>query len=499
MNRTSRLLPIILLCLPALGSAADAASTALLRTALAAQGGEAVLRAVKTVSFESSGYRNMLEQSERPEGPYFVEFLELRELHDHRLPALRRDLTVRASPAGTYTMTTLVAHGVAMQALNGREAPGGSDDPRQAAETLALSPERVLLSALDAADTHVEAAADVHGIPHDTIAFTLDGAPARVYLSRQTHLPSAVAYAGPAARSGYAVFLGDVVQRIEWSAWRLDRSGLRYPMQWDVRLNGLPDRTLTLRALKIDAPADPASTAIPAAVAAAFRPDAPPRDPAAIPLGAARSEIAPGVLLIEGRWNTAIVDQGDGLVVLEAPISSGYSAQVLAEAAARFPGKKVKAVVTTSDSWPHLAGIREYAARGIAIYALDLSEPIVRRTLAAPYAAHPDALQRAPRPPELHLVGARTVIGSGSNRIELYPLRGAVSERQMMAYLPGAKLLYASDPFQRDAGGRYAPAQPVSEVVQAVDRAHLPVERFFMMHLPVTPFADLRKVGGDSD
>jgi len=76
------------------------------------------------------------------------------------------------------------------------------------------------------------------------------------------------------------------------------------------------------------------------------------------------TELAPSVLLIEAIWYVAIVDQGDGLVVIEAPFSSSYSAKVLAEAQARFPSKPVKAVVTTSDSWPHLAGIREYAAHG---------------------------------------------------------------------------------------------------------------------------------------
>lgn len=186
------------------------------------------------------------------------------------------------------------------------------------------------------------------------------------------------------------------MQRTEWSNWRQDRSGLRYPMQWDIRVNGMPDRTLMLRALQVDGPVDPALLVVPEAVAAQFRPDAPPRDVTSIPLGAKRTAIAPGIFLVEGPWNVTIVDQGDGIVILEAPTGSNYSVQVLAEAAARYPGKPVKAVVTTSDSWPHLAGIREYAARGIPIYALDLSETIVRRTLAAPYTVQRNAPRARP-------------------------------------------------------------------------------------------------------
>jgi hypothetical protein len=480
--------------LPAL--AADPASSALLKQALAAQGGEALLRSVKTVAFESAGYRNMLEQSERPEGPYLVEFHELSELHDHAQHALRRQLQVRVPPSDSYTLTTVVAHGVAMQAFGERQMPGSSQDPQLAAEALALSPERALLTALDAPDTHREADTVMNGVPHDVVAFTLDGAQARLYLSQYTHLPTAVDYAGPAARSAYAAYLGDVVQRTSWGFWRLDRSGLRYPMQWDIQINGMPDRALMLRSLKVDLPYDPALMAVPEAVAARFDPQRPPRDPATIPLGAKKTEIAPGILLIEATWNVTIVDQGDGLVVIEAPFSSAYSAKVLADIATRYPGKPVKAVVTTSDSWPHLAGIREYVARGIPVYALDLSEPIVRRTLRASYARDPDTLQRAPRNADLHLVAARTVIGSGPNRIELYPIRGAAAERQMMAWLPGTRLLYGSDPFQRDANG-YNNPQAVSELLQAAAREHLDVDRFFMMHLATpAPFSELRAVKG---
>ena len=49
---------------PAQNSAAD-----LLRSALAAMGGEEKIRALKTLHITMMGHRNLLEQSERPEGP----------------------------------------------------------------------------------------------------------------------------------------------------------------------------------------------------------------------------------------------------------------------------------------------------------------------------------------------------------------------------------------------------------------------------------------------
>ncbi|MCG2585610.1 hypothetical protein [Massilia sp. TS11] len=485
-----------LVALPAL--AADPACSARLKQALAAQGGEDKLRAIRSVSFQASAYRNMLEQSERPEGPYFVSFLETKEQHDHAHHALSRQSAINAPGGQRYTTGLLVADRVAMQSFGARQMPGSARDVRAALEDLALAPERVLLTALDAADTHCEADTILQGVPHRVLAFSFDGAPARIYLNAYTQLPTALDYSGTAAATGYAAYLGDVTTRTLWSFWRLDRNGVRYPMQWDIQLNQLPAQTLMLRELKFDAPADQ-QLAVPSEVAARFKPDAPAPIPDNARLGQEMEEIAPGVLQIRSSWHVAIVEQTEGLVIIEAPISSSYSEQVLAEAARRYPHKPVIAVVTSSDSWPHLAGIRTYAARGIPIYALDLSAPIVQRTLSASYASHPDALQAAPRKADIRLVSAKTVIGSGANRIELYPLRGETSERQLMAYLPERGLLYASDPFQRRADGSYTDPQAVSELLQAVAREHLQVERFFMMHVAPRPFSELQVVPGSAD
>ena len=78
--------------------------------------------------------------------------------------------------------------------------------------------------------------------------------------------------------------------------------------------------------------------------------------------GQAGQELVSGVVLIPGAWNTTLVRQSDGIVVIEAPISSGYSVQAIAEANKRFPGIPIKAVITTSDAWPHIGGVREYVA-----------------------------------------------------------------------------------------------------------------------------------------
>jgi hypothetical protein len=65
---------ILVLVFPCLSHAAsNPSAAALLHQALSAQGGEQKLRALKSVQWEASGYRNELEESERPEGPYITD------------------------------------------------------------------------------------------------------------------------------------------------------------------------------------------------------------------------------------------------------------------------------------------------------------------------------------------------------------------------------------------------------------------------------------------
>jgi hypothetical protein len=116
---------------------------------------------------------------------------------------------------------------------------------------------------------------------------------------------------------------------------------------------------------------------------------------------------------------------------------------------------------------------------------------LLQRFVNAPRTILPDTLAKSPRQPVFHPLSEKLELGSGPNRMEIYPLRGESSERQMMVFFPEHKLLYGSDAFQRLPDGTYFYPQTVSEVVAAVEREHLPVERFFMMHLRVTPWQDL--------
>lgn len=110
-----------------------------------------------------------------------------------------------------------------------------------------------------------------------------------------------------------------------------------------------------------------------------------------------------------------------------------------------------------------------------------------------PYTSRPDKEQKDPRKPQFHLISGKTLLGTDRNRMEIYPIRGETSERQMMVYFPEYHLLYGSDVFQQLPDGSFFYPQAVSELMDAVKRNRLDVQQFFMMHVGPTPWPELAK------
>ena len=82
-------------------------------------------------------------------------------------------------------------------------------------------------------------------------------------------------------------------------------------------------------------------------------------------------------------------------------------------------------------------------------------------------------------------------MGSGTNRMELYPLRGAATERQYTVYFPEHRLLYASDTLVINDDHTLYDPELMNEVAQAVQRENLKVDRVFAMHQGPTPWTDV--------
>ena len=462
-------------------------AAAVLRAAIDAMGGEEVLRAIHRVRLEQHGHTNLLEQSERPEGPWIVQYEQRVVELDFERAVARIAVTASGMPGNPGGESKMVfAEGVALRVFGPeREMP----DPSLAQEfqaQLELSPPRALLTALAAGDLQVAAPTVLQGTPQQVLTFTWRGVPARLVLNAATHLPTAVEWVRADPTSFFFGVWGDVTTRVAWSFWHLERGGLRLPRQLDIEKNGQPWQSSLSVQLELEPVVEPVAISEAAKTAFAAQSARTIQDQA---LGKRVCEIGPGVVQLLNGWNVTLVRQDDGVVVLEAPYSAGYSERVLAEVERRFPGEKVKAVVTASDAWPHLGGVRGYVARGIPVYVLDLNQPILDRLVAAPFEQCPDTLAKHPAKPEWRVVRGKTVIGQGHNVLELHPLRTETGERMLMAWLPELRALYAADLVQPMGKDVFFMPQYLAEVREAVRRENLEVASVFAMHAPLLPWS----------
>jgi hypothetical protein len=192
--------------------------------AIDAQGGEQKLRALQNVQFDARGYRNMLEQSERPEGPYITEFDSIFEIHDQAKHRLFHRLGHKVPPVATPDDVQVLSDRIAMRGSGTNRVAGSDLQAAAADESLSLSPERLLFTASSASDLHVEPDVTLQSVKQRVLSFTYLGTPVRIYLNPYTMLPTAVDSSGAAARSGYWSFLGDVRMRIYYGFWWLAKS-----------------------------------------------------------------------------------------------------------------------------------------------------------------------------------------------------------------------------------------------------------------------------------
>lgn len=467
----------------------------LLHEAIDAMGGRERLESLGVFSWQGIEHRHALEQSERPDGPWLTTYFQIDELRDPANARAVRSTKSRSLLAGSsWNELSLIHDGeVTAMVLGAQMRPYPSSMAAPWIDMLNLAPERVLLTALGAEDLVYAGSTILQGVKHEVVAFNAESGSTRIFLNANTSLPTAVEINHPA----YVDLWGDVPHRTYFSFWFLEENGIRYPRQLDTHIDGVPYSSTTISDITFDTRAPADTFAVSNDVRAmADRMNAA-VDMRSIPLGHPNrepGEIAPGVVELPGRWDVAIVRQNDGLVILEAPISSEYSVQVIEEADRRFPGEPIKAVITTSDAWPHLAGVREYVARGIPVYAHKLNRDILERLVESNYATRPDALELNRRRSEFIWIDGHTWIGDGDNRIDIYPLAGEGSERMLMAHLPAHDLLYASDMLQKMPDGSFFMPQYPSEVVDAARREGLSVERAFAMHLGVTPWDEVLDV-----
>ena len=456
--------------------------------ALNAMGGRERIEAVKRLGLEGIQHTLLVEQSYRQE-PFITAYARTQEKIDFSAQRMliQTHLTwPESDPGQSESDTTLVAGpegGVYRSEKS--DSPASRADIEAAHSALALGPMRLLLTALGAADLRFDTPQRLRSTLHPVLSFTWEGRPVRVLINPFNHLPDAV--------ETVAVFYdhwyqwGDVHQRIYFDNWQTVH-GLRYPTNEVEERNGMPWESRQVLNVDLNPSMDAATFKMDTQLAPKGLQSPGWERPFKAQKGVT---LAPGITLFPGSWNATIVKQDDGVVLLESPLSGTYMTGVIDEAKRQSPGQPLKAVLSTSDSWPHVGGVRQVVALGLPVYILDLNKPLLERLIASPRRVHPDLLAGSPRQPKWRSVSQKVLVGAGPNRMELYPLRGASTERQYMVYFPEHKLLYASDTLALNADGTLYAPELMREVMDAVKRENLEVTTVFAMHQEPVPWTQV--------
>lgn len=453
------------------------------------------LDSVKSMTYETVGHTLLVEQSYRQE-PFIASYERSKGNLDLAGNRIRVESTLtwpESDPGQSESHSTLVAdaEGCVQKSPAAADSKPTPDSPCALSqidwvrETLDLGPLRLLATAQRASDLHFEPPSKLRSTLHSVLAFTWQGTQVRILINSFNHLPDAVETVGQFHDHWYQ--WGDVRRRIYLDNW-VTVQGIRYPTNQIEERNGIDWKSTQFLELKFNVAQTPALFEMDAKVAG---------------LGAKSkgwdrtfdpkhgTDLAPGITFFPGAWNATLVKQDDGVVILEAPISGTYSAGVIAEAKQRYPNVEVKGVMSTSDSWPHVGGVRQAVASKLPVYILDLNQPLLDRMIAAKHDLHPDLLAETPQRPVWRIVSQKTIVGTGPNRAELYPLRGVSTERQYMVFFPEQHLLYASDTLALNDDGTLYDPELMREVVEAVQREGLQVNTVFAMHQAPMPWSNV--------
>jgi hypothetical protein len=455
---------------------------------LNAMGGKEMLESIRNIQLDIAAHTALTEQSPRQE-PFLTSYERSKATIDFAGQRMRVNghlIWPESDPGQAEMDTTVIVtpNGGVNHSPRG-DSPCSLSDIDDLNEELALGPTRLLLTALSARDLHYEAPETLRSTSHAVVGFTWNKVPVRILLNSYNHLPDAVETTQQFRDFWY--YWGDVKQRVYWDNWAYTH-GIEYPTNLITERNGTIWNSTQVLDIQFNVQLDEKNFAMDEKAAQqsmqqkgwdrSFRTDK-------------SAHLADGIDLYAGSWNTTIVQQSDGLVILETPISGTFMQGAFDEAKKKYPQSRIKAVISTSDSWPHVGGIRFDVAGGKPVYILDLNQPLLDRIVAAPHTIAPDALQSSPKHPDWQIVSGKTEVGSGPNRMELYPLRGATTERQYMVYFPQHHLLYASDTLVITPDKTLYDPQMMHEVRQAVEREHLTVDTVYAMHQGPTSWSEV--------
>ena len=207
------------------------------------------------------------------------------------------------------------------------------------------------------------------------------------------------------------------------------------------------------------------------------------------------SKIADGVYFARAySHNSMIVEFPQWLALVEAPYTDAQSQTLVRMLKEQFPDKPIRYAAVTHHHSDHIGGVRGIAATGATILVEKGHAPALLPLIEMHHTHPPDSLEAAKsagtKTGTIEVYETKKVVSDGKQSLELYAFTGSPHvEPMVMAYVPGAKVLFQSDLWFPSTGGTGNPA--AKQLYDSIKALKLDVKTNVGGHGGVGPFAEL--------
>jgi glyoxylase-like metal-dependent hydrolase (beta-lactamase superfamily II) len=458
----------------------------LVERAVEAMGGAQALRDLRTTVIEFTSTNFGLGQEETPQSPPRATLGYGKITTDWQASRRLAEQETRPVTGVIQRTRQVIVDGIGMNDLNGTLTATQPQGVANVLTGMRLQPHRFLLTALEKeAGLRGLTPATFRGERMDGLRYAIGPDTMNLWFDRPTGLVvvSEIVTDDP--------ILGDRRTLTWYTRWQ--GRPVKLPWQVDTEVNGRLLSHNNVTSLRENESVDAALFAIPDSIKSRATP-APATPPPPPTITVTLVELAPGVWRAEGgTHHSLVVDQGNRLLVVEAPQNARRMNAVLDTLRARFPNKPVGQVVNTHHHWDHAGGLRAALARGIPVVTHARNAAFVRGIASARKTVAPDALSRRGGDPRITLVTDLLTVGTGDSRVGLVTIPSVHAEGILAAYVPSARILFVSDVLS--PGPTLSPVGS-AEVVALARARGLTIERVAGGHGGVANWADVEQAAG---
>jgi glyoxylase-like metal-dependent hydrolase (beta-lactamase superfamily II) len=400
-----------------------------LQKAVDALGGEEALDGLRALSIEATGTSSVIDEGFEPGGPS-VGMSEYQvaidiDIHGDKMRLSYERESAIMIPGLKNTFSEIVAGDVGY--ILGNElifgaspdyvgAPMSSSRWASVRKQQRLSNPHLLLRGLAERDVKDAGVEDVNGRPHHLLVLP---DPRGIHdITLRIDAETGVIAGLSTTESDY--LRGDVALSVSYDRWE-PAGGLAVPRSVSITLEGQPVSVEERTSVQVDAEIPADRFAFPPGESGYFNEaeahhgeqngqhhqrfvaigtapffDAPNTTIAATEIGQGS-----GIHHLTGAGHhSLLVDQGDSVILIEAPLHAARSEAILAWIDGHFEGglagNRISHVISTHHHADHSAGLRTFAALGATIVAAEPSQAFLADIFAAPRTVDPDALSEHP-------------------------------------------------------------------------------------------------------